>query len=815
VTLTLLSIVRDAPGELGTLLAANDDIFVDASALPGGNGTSPATAYRTIGAAVADANLRAVGSTIHIAEGTYSESPTITITRDGVTLLGDTVLSRDAAGLATGSYSHGAIVQPAVPVGTPVPSGSALIRVNASNVTITGLVLDGGVPHPALNIGGGPLLMVDGAPTAHALTNVSIQGNVMAHHGQLVLLRLAGVVVSGNYFGRGNMGLVAYSSFEHDTLHPDPEVHLLVSGNRIVDLQNTGVAINGGVGSLTAPTFASVGLTAGPGVQHVEIAQNDISRNGTGIGSLYPQPIQYSGLLFVMTSSDATDPSQPSRIEASVHDNRFLENAYALSISQRVALLADENEYTFNGQLFGNSYCGSGLNDGFFNFGLNSQSHGVTSGATSFRYGQLSTYTITANGDGLTTGGFDYDHPMTDPRLPTTAMGTLLLNDTLVFNGTVMPAGVQLSRPVGLIDVGVTPTLSLVGPSLMIVGPGIAYVDPGATALDGCEGNLSGQVVVSGAVDMTTSGTYVLTYDVANAVGTRAASVHRTVIVDTTSPVLTLPPNITTPQTLLTGAAVVFTASATDQVSGSVPVTCNWSSGAIFPVGMTTVSCSATDGVGNTATGSFVVSVAAAACTINPVTIGNTSWNAFTIPSGSSASVWVNAHIGKPSGISKTTTSTLRFTNGTLTIGGVAYPVPDGIMTFDPAAPATITTTFNATAGRWETLVNPSSLSDEIFLTGAAIPVSAALATSAKATWSFAVLSDAIGLSFPWQWSAAAYTYWSTDWNDAAIQPYHTNDHAGTPLNLTIQHALIGGPRGGGGSNYTGSWSATGTGTCQ
>ncbi len=58
------------------------------------------------------------------------------------------------------------------------------------------------------------------------------------------------------------------------------------------------------------------------------------------------------------------------------------------------------------------------------------------------------------------------------------------------------------------------------------------------------------------------------------------------------------------------------------------------------------------------------------------------------------------------------------------------------------------------------------------------------------------------------------YTYWPSDWNDALIQPYHGtgptgSQHADTPNNTQIQQSLIQGPRGGGGSNFTGGWSGT------
>jgi len=58
------------------------------------------------------------------------------------------------------------------------------------------------------------------------------------------------------------------------------------------------------------------------------------------------------------------------------------------------------------------------------------------------------------------------------------------------------------------------------------------------------------------------------------------------------------------------GAPAAFTATATDQVDGAVPVACTPPSGSTFALGATTVNCSATDAAGNTAAGSFTVTVA-------------------------------------------------------------------------------------------------------------------------------------------------------------------------------------------------------------
>jgi hypothetical protein len=82
---------------------------------------------------------------------------------------------------------------------------------------------------------------------------------------------------------------------------------------------------------------------------------------------------------------------------------------------------------------------------------------------------------------------------------------------------------------------------------------------------------------------------------------------------DTTPPVITVPTNVTVPATNPTGATVIFQATATDDVDGQLPVTCQPTSGTVFPIGATTVSCFATDDAGNTATATFTITVRGAA----------------------------------------------------------------------------------------------------------------------------------------------------------------------------------------------------------
>ena len=209
------------------------------------------------------------------------------------------------------------------------------------------------------------------------------------------------------------------------------------------------------------------------------------------------------------------------------------------------------------------------------------------------------------------------------------------------------------------------------------------------------------------------------------------------------------------------------------------------------------------------------------ACTIPEASelISSTSWNKFKVPFGTPSFVWVHAHFN-PNEVPATTKTTVLYKGVSFVLNGHAYPLPNGLVTFDPAAPSVSTTTFDAPNNRWLTTINPRFISDENFFVGAAIPIDATIIGGGQATIHFTTQTDDSDLSFSWQWSAAVYTYWPSNWNEALVQPYHGNgpagsQHAGAPDSTLVQKSLIAGPRGGGGSNFTGSWSATGHGSCQ
>ena len=97
---------------------------------------------------------------------------------------------------------------------------------------------------------------------------------------------------------------------------------------------------------------------------------------------------------------------------------------------------------------------------------------------------------------------------------------------------------------------------------------------------------------------------------VGGGIGSATATTNASsVTVDKTAPMLTLPANITTPATSAAGAVVNYSASASDAGSGVATSSFLPASGSTFAVTTTTVNASATDMAGNTATGSFTVTV--------------------------------------------------------------------------------------------------------------------------------------------------------------------------------------------------------------
>lgn len=179
--------------------------------------------------------------------------------------------------------------------------------------------------------------------------------------------------------------------------------------------------------------------------------------------------------------------------------------------------------------------------------------------------------------------------------------------------------------------------------------------------------------------------------------------------------------------------------------------------------------------------------------------------------------VWFNAVV-KVTGVDVSNGTLIELLGSTIafTAGGTTYQldVPATFLEFVPGATEAETQFVD---GAWVTVV-PATFSQEVFLSGLAFQVPAGGLSGGinPVTWSGTFLSPTTaGVKVQWKWAAAVYTQFSTDPTAIEVKPVDGNtenpfansDHAGTPENFKA--FVIGGARGGGGSNWTGSYSGT------
>ena len=89
---------------------------------------------------------------------------------------------------------------------------------------------------------------------------------------------------------------------------------------------------------------------------------------------------------------------------------------------------------------------------------------------------------------------------------------------TITYSASANGFTTELTRIVTVEDT-VAPVITLLGANPMQVGFGTVFTDPGATAADGCAGNLTSSIVVTGSVDTNVVGFYALTYTVQDPTG--------------------------------------------------------------------------------------------------------------------------------------------------------------------------------------------------------------------------------------------------------------------------------------------------------
>jgi hypothetical protein len=131
------------------------------------------------------------------------------------------------------------------------------------------------------------------------------------------------------------------------------------------------------------------------------------------------------------------------------------------------------------------------------------------------------------------------------------------------------------------------------------------------TALDNCDGVMTVQLQQEETDPGASCNVITRTWTATDSCGNSSTCGQTITVNDTTAPDVTCPADVTVKaEAGCEGAHVTFaSATAQDNCDNALPTTCDPPSGSFFPLGPTTVTCSATDACGNIGSGTFTVTV--------------------------------------------------------------------------------------------------------------------------------------------------------------------------------------------------------------
>jgi hypothetical protein len=168
---------------------------------------------------------------------------------------------------------------------------------------------------------------------------------------------------------------------------------------------------------------------------------------------------------------------------------------------------------------------------------------------------------------------------------------TIIIKDTIAPT-IIAPPAVTVNTGPGATSCGVTVADAVLGV---------------ATATDNCSGVTVTRSGVPPA-NLFPVGATTITYTATDAVGNNASATQTVTVIDNTPPIVACATPLRLEFTSVTGAVATFSPAATDNCSVAT-VVCSPASGSTFPIGTTTVTCTATDAGGNQASCSFTVTV--------------------------------------------------------------------------------------------------------------------------------------------------------------------------------------------------------------
>jgi hypothetical protein len=193
------------------------------------------------------------------------------------------------------------------------------------------------------------------------------------------------------------------------------------------------------------------------------------------------------------------------------------------------------------------------------------------------------------------------------------------------------------------------------------------------------------------------------------------------------------------------------------------------------------------------------------------------NFNATAIPAGDF--VWFNSSMAFQGLSSSPVQVYVKHASVTFTSNGKTYTleVPPSLITFSSTVDLATTSYITTKPAGWETDLQFSGLTGNDFLSGVtlAVPAEGIPGGIQDVTWQATFSSNTPNLTVSWQWAAAAYTSFDSEYDGLGVKPidddsgsqYQNSDYAGTPENF--KGYVTAGGTGDGGSNYTGSYSGT------
>jgi hypothetical protein len=407
--------------------ATHQIIHVDDNALTGGDGTA-AKPYNTIAAAVARARVVGGDPTIKVEPGLYELASTIIIDIP-LDLVGSSVLEIDSNGWPTGVASPGTetrIVGLAALGTLPLVSVGRTDGVVMNDVNIRGFSFEGGP-------GGGNDINLQRVQNFSVIANVFTGPSPLPMTGVTITgifpVASSGSIV-GNYIAGEGCGTCITAGY------PSSPAYLQFTGNRSVHNQNGGLLLNG----------SSFGIPDHGDQLDVLVLGNDLSEN-TGANSF--------GMRVFVVRKDLPDTQSRGNVNALILSNHLFGNQIGISIDAgfpyRQApipppngpLVCDTRVYsgTLNLVLTGNALSGSLLTPALISFTREQATLNPAQQQKSWQYLHNAAYIITDPQGSL--AGYTKDHPSADPFVGGLCAADTtheLLGNTLIYNGTIVPA---------------------------------------------------------------------------------------------------------------------------------------------------------------------------------------------------------------------------------------------------------------------------------------------------------------------------------------------------------------------------------------